>query len=76
MQTKPAALLTSYLVYIKDSLGVQGSGVTETEIVSLLQDCVAVVTRKHGALQPAREVLHFSSQFQPSYDLEKLFPGI
>ena len=75
-QTKPANLLTTYLVYIKDSLGVQGSGVTEQEIVSLLRDCVALVTRKHGVVQPAKEVLHFASQFQPSYDLEKLFPGM
>ena len=64
------------MVYIKDSLGVQGSGVTEAEIVSLLRDCVALATKKHGVLQPAREVIHFSSQFQPSYDLEKLFPGM
>jgi hypothetical protein len=75
-KTKPAALLTTYLVYIKDSLGAQGSGVTEQEIVSLLRDCVALVTRKHGVVQPAKEVLHFSSQFQPSYDLEKLFPDV
>ena len=75
-QTKSPAVLTTYMVYVKDSLGVQGSGVTEGEIVSLLRDCVALVTKKHGAIQPAKDVLHFSSQFQPTYDLEKLFPGI
>ena len=44
--------------------------------MSLLRDCVALATKKHGAKQPAKDVLHFSSQFQPSYDLEKLFPGM
>lgn len=75
LQSKSKALLTTYLVYIKDSIGMQGSGVTETEMVSLLKDCVALATKRHGARQPAKEVLHFSSQFQPSYDFEKLFPG-
>lgn len=75
LQSKSKAILTTYLVYIKDSIGMQGSGVTETEMVSLLKDCVALATKRHGARQPAKEVLHFSSQFQPSYDFEKLFPG-
>lgn len=75
LQSKSKALLTTYLVYIKDSIGMQGSGVTENEMVSLLKDCVALATKKHGARQPSKEVLHFSSQFQPSYDFEKLFPG-
>ena len=75
-QSKSQAVLTTYLVYIKDSLGMQGSGVTEAEVIPLLRDCVALATKKHGARQPAKEVLHFSSQFQPSYDFENLFPGI
>ena len=54
----------------------QRSGITEAEIVPLLRDCVALATKKHGPMQPANETLHFSSQFQPTYDLEKLFPGM
>jgi len=54
----------------------RGSGVSEAEAVSLLKDCVAVVTKKHGARQPSKEVVHFSSQFQPADDLEKMFPGL
>ena len=54
----------------------RGSGVSEAEVVSLLKDCIAVVTKKHGARQPSKEVVHFSSQFQPADDLEKMFPGL
>ena len=75
-QSKSQALLTTYLVYIKDNLGMQGSGVTEGEIVPLMRDCIALATKKHGPQQPAKEVLHFSTQFHHSYDFENLFPGI
>ena len=75
-QSKSKTLLTTYLVYIKDSLGMQGSGVTEAEVIPLIRDCVALATKKHGSRQPAKEVLHFSSQFRPNYDFEILFPGI
>ena len=36
---------------------------------------MALVTKTHGVVQPAKDVVHLSSQFQPMYDLEKLFPG-
>lgn len=69
------ALLTTYLVYIKECLGKHDSGVNEAEVVSLLQGSVALLTKHHGRLQPSKDVLHFSSEFQPDYDLEQLFPG-
>ena len=69
------AYLTTYLVYIKESLGKQDSSVNEAEVLSLLQGNVALVTKGHGRLQPSHDVLHFSSEFKPDYDLEKLFPG-
>ena len=52
-----------------------GTGIKEAEVIHLLKDCVVLVTNKGGKL-PSKEVIHFSSAFLPSPNLEQLFPGM
>ena len=73
-QTKKMDLLCNFLVYIKECMEQQGSGVKETEVIHLLKDCVVLVTNQ-GRKLPSREVIHFSSPYLPDPDLEKMFPG-
>ena len=74
LQSKSKELLCTYLVYIKEKMAERGSGVSETEMVRLLKDCVVLVT-KHGSKQPSREVIHFSSAYKHEDDLVTKFPG-
>lgn len=75
MQGKSNESLCTYLVYIKEKMVERGSGVSETEMVRLLKECVVIVTN-HGPRQPCREVVHFSSAYRCEDDLQTMFPGI
>lgn len=46
-------------------------------MAQLLKDTVVVVTKDKGPKCPAREVVHFSSEYKPEEgnDLEAMFPG-
>ena len=74
MQSKSKESLCTYLVYIKEKMAERGSGVSETEMIRLLKDCVVVVTNQ-GSKQPCKEVVHFSSAYRCEDDLQTKFPG-
>ena len=74
-QTKKMEMLCNFLVYIKECIEQPGSGIKESEVVHLLKDTIVLVTNK-GRVLPSKEVIHFSSSYLPSPDLEKVFPGI
>ena len=74
LQRKDKKVLCTYLVFIKENIG--QPGVTESEVIRLFKECIAVVTKRHNAKQPSKEVVHFNSEYKSSPDLEGMFPGI
>ena len=73
MQRKDKRVICTYLVFVKESIG--QPGVTESEIIRLFKECIAVVTKHHGMKQPGKETVNFSSEYKCTPDLEALFPG-
>ena len=74
MQEKSKKLLCKYLQYIKECIERPDSGVNKTEIICLLKASAMLITNK-GIKLVTEGNIHFHSEFSPSTDVVKMFPG-
>ncbi|XP_033112404.1 uncharacterized protein LOC117113227 [Anneissia japonica] len=69
---KPAAVLVSYIVYIKDQMQLQSDICKMSDIKSVAQ----IRTDKGTFVNPSREPIHFTKTYGNKYDLRKDLTGV